>query len=172
MNYPSSSQGEEWRNLKPTEFPFHRTWDTSKSSFIPKAKCLTRWNASKTLPVRILTALLIVLHFPKADGNYFSTAARRVDLLSQKAVSNHTKDRRFLAAFWIKSIHQCQIFLFCQINIFWQEKKKFADSESPWPALLMIPADSGILLSPFQSHIICQCLCASGIFFSPTPRKL
>lgn len=96
MSYTSTSQGEEWRNLKTTEFLFHRTWDTSNFSFIPrqneKAKCPTRWNSSKTLTAGILTALLIALRFPKADGNHFCTTAHRVDLLSQKVVSNHTKD--------------------------------------------------------------------------------
>lgn len=46
----------------------------------------------KLLTAGILTALLIVLHFPKTDGNSFSTTVHRVDLLSQKAVSNHIKD--------------------------------------------------------------------------------
>lgn len=68
-----------------------------------------------------------MLHFHKVGGNGFSTTMHRVDLLSQKALSNHSKDFNVLSKFWKKSVHQCKIFVFCQINIFWQGKKTISD---------------------------------------------
>lgn len=75
-------------------------------------------NSSKTLTPGILTALLVLLHFHKAGGNGFSRTVHRVDLLSQKAAQTTPKTAMFCPNSAKKFVHQCKIFLFCQINIF------------------------------------------------------
>lgn len=50
--------------------------------------------------------------------------------------------------FWIKSFHWCKTSLFCQINVFWQEKQKAAHLESLWAALLQSTSRTGYLSSP------------------------
>lgn len=130
-----------------------------------KEKCPIKWNSSKTLTPGILTALFVLLHFHKASGNVFSRTVHRVDLLSQKAVSNHTKDCNVLSKFWNKNLFINVKFSCLVISTFSGRKRERSVTWEVW----WTPAGPGTLFSPLQSHV--SCLCVSGIGFF-TQRKL